>query len=132
MGRRRLGGDSRVYPREQWQSDHCCETPAHAHIKKIPLNACLTVWRPAMVDPDYTAIELPEIVRKANALADALRFPLMPEGRPLGYDGPPSACIPQVGRLLQTLAAGKPRGLIGELGTGAGVGHSLACQWTCG
>ena len=75
-----------------------------------------------MVDPDYTAIELPEIVRKANALADALRFPLMPEGRPLGYDGPPSACIPQVGRLLQTLAAGKPGGLIGELGTGAGAG----------
>jgi len=70
----------------------------------------------------YTEIKLPEIVRKAVALADQLGFPLMPEGRPVGYHGPPSACIPQVGRLLQALAAGKPGGRIGEQGTGAGVG----------
>ena len=85
-----------------------------------------------MVDPDYTAIELPEIVRKANALADALRFPLMPEGRPLGYDGPPSACIPQVGRLLQTLAAGKPGGLIGEFGYRRRRRHNLGASGLAG
>jgi len=70
----------------------------------------------------YSEIELPEIVRKANALADELNFPLMPEGRPAGHKGPPSACIPQVGKLLQVLASGKPGGRIGEQGTGAGVG----------
>lgn len=70
----------------------------------------------------YSKIELPEIVRKANQLAEELKFPLMPEGRPVGYKGPPSACIPQVGKLLQVLASGKPDGLIGEQGTGAGVG----------
>src|SRR5687768_7071922 len=46
----------------------------------------------------------------------------MPEGRPVGHQGPPSACIPQVGRLLQVLASGKLSGRIGEQGTGAGVG----------
>ena len=70
----------------------------------------------------YSEIELPEIVRKANALANELNFPLMPEGRPAGYKGPPSACIPQVGRMLQVLTSGKPGGRIGEQGTGAGVG----------
>jgi len=70
----------------------------------------------------YSEIELPGIVRKANALANELDFPLMPEGRPVGHKGPPSACIPQVGRLLQVLASGKLGGLIGEQGTGAGVG----------
>ena len=70
----------------------------------------------------YTDIELPEIVQKANALARELNFPLMPDGRPAGYQGPPSACIPQVGRLLQVLASGRPGGRIGEQGTGASVG----------
>ena len=70
----------------------------------------------------YSEIELPEIVRKANDLAEKLNFPLMPEGRPAGYKGPPSACIPQVGKLLQVLASGKPNGRVGEQGTGAGVG----------
>ena len=70
----------------------------------------------------YTEIEIPEIVQKANKLAKELNFPLMPEGRPAGYQGPPSACIPQVGRLLQVLASSKPDGRIGEQGTGAGVG----------
>ncbi len=76
----------------------------------------------AMPNPIYTEIKLPEIVRKANALAQELGFPLLPEGRNAEHKGPPSACIPQVGCLLQTLAAGKPNGLIGEIGTGAGVG----------
>ena len=75
-----------------------------------------------MPNPIYTEIKLPAIVRKANRLAEESGFSLMPEGRPVGYQGPPSACIPQVGRLLQTLAAAKPGGLVGELGTGAGVG----------
>ena len=70
----------------------------------------------------YSEIELPEIVRKANELANKLNFPLMPEGRPVGHKGPPSACIPSVGKLLQVLASGKPNGRIGEQGTGAGVG----------
>lgn len=70
----------------------------------------------------YSEIELPEIVRKANQLAEELNFPLLPEGRPVGYKGPPSACIPQVGKLLQVLASGKPNGRIGEQGTGSGVG----------
>ena len=70
----------------------------------------------------YTEIALPEIVIRANALAVKLGFPLMPEGRPVGHKGPPSACIPQVGKLLQVLVSGKPNGRIGEQGTGAGVG----------
>jgi predicted O-methyltransferase YrrM len=75
-----------------------------------------------MPKPIYNEIVLPEIVRKAIALATQLGFPLMPEGRQPGYQGPPSACIPQVGRLLQVLASSKPAGRIGEQGTGAGVG----------
>lgn len=70
----------------------------------------------------YSEIELPEIVCRARELANDLNFPLLPEGRPVGYKGAPSACIPQVGRLLQVLASGKPDGRIGEQGTGAGVG----------
>lgn len=81
----------------------------------------------------YTDIQLPEIVRTAAALANHLGFPLMPEDRPVGYQGPPSACIPQVGRLLQVLAASKPGGRIGEQGSGAGVGTAwLASGLTAG
>ena len=75
-----------------------------------------------MPNPIYSQIKLPDLVVKANQLANELGFPLMLEGRPTDYQGPPSACIPQVGKLLQTLAAGKPNGSIGEIGTGAGVG----------
>jgi predicted O-methyltransferase YrrM len=75
-----------------------------------------------MPKPIYSEIEFPDIVRKAIKLAEQMGFPLLPNGRPVGYKGPPSACIPQVGRLLQVLAAGKPGGRIGEQGTGAGVG----------
>ena len=67
-------------------------------------------------------LEIPEIVRQANSLAEELGFPLMPEGRPAGYKGLPSACIPEVGKLLSVLAAGYPNGKIGDFGTGAGVG----------
>jgi len=67
-------------------------------------------------------IQIPELVQQAHTLAEKLGFPLMPDGRPIGYQGPPSACIPEVGRLLSVLAAGCPNGKIGEFGTGAGVG----------
>jgi predicted O-methyltransferase YrrM len=72
------------------------------------------------------------MVRKAVALATQLGFPLMPEGRPVGFQGPPSACTPQVGRLLQALAAGKPGGRIGEQGTGAGVGTAWLASGLAG
>jgi len=67
-------------------------------------------------------IHFPAIVQRAIRLAEELGFSLMPEGRSPGFAGPPSACIPEVGRLLQVLAASKPDGLIVEHGTGAGVG----------
>jgi predicted O-methyltransferase YrrM len=80
----------------------------------------------------YTEIVIPEIVHKAIALATQLGFPLMPEGRQPGYQGPPSACIPQVGRLLQVLASGKPGGRIAEQGTGAGVGTAWLASGLAG
>src|SRR3954464_2732173 len=85
-----------------------------------------------MPKPLYTEIRLPEIVQKAVALAIHLGFPVMPEGRQPGYQGPPSACIPQVGRLLQVLASSKPGGRIGEQGTGAGVGTAWLASGLAG
>lgn len=67
-------------------------------------------------------VEIPELVQQANSLAKELGFPLLPDGRPLDYKGPPSACIPEVGKLLSVLVAGYPNGKIAEFGTGAGVG----------
>jgi len=67
-------------------------------------------------------IVLPEIVRRAVVLAEESGFPVMPEGRPVDSTAPPSACIPQVGRLLAALAASRPGGRLGEQGTGAGIG----------
>ena len=67
-------------------------------------------------------VQIPEIVRQAIALANELEFPLMPEGRPIGYKGSATACIPEMGRLLSVLAAGYPDGCVAEYGTGAGVG----------
>ena len=85
-----------------------------------------------MPKPIYTEIVIPEIVRKAVALAIQIDFPLMPEGRQPGYQGPPSACIPQVGRLLQVLASSRPGGRIGEQGTGAGVGTAWLASGLAG
>ena len=77
----------------------------------------------SMVDKfERYKVEVPDLVQEAISLAEELGFPLMPEGRPVGYQGPPSACIPEVGKLLSVLAAGYPNGKIAELGTGAGVG----------
>lgn len=67
-------------------------------------------------------MRIPDLVQRAIDLAEELGFPLMPEGRPPGYSGPPSACIPEVGRLLSVLVAARPGGRIAESGTGAGVG----------
>jgi predicted O-methyltransferase YrrM len=80
----------------------------------------------------YTEIPCPDMVRRAIALAGELGFPLMPEVCPADYQGPPTACIPQVGRLLQVLAAGKPGGWIGEQGAGAGVGTAWLASGLCG
>jgi predicted O-methyltransferase YrrM len=80
----------------------------------------------------YAEIPIPDLVREAMDLARELGFPLVPEGCPGDYQGPPTACIPQVGRLLQVLAAGKPGGLIGEQGAGAGVGTAWLAGGLCG
>lgn len=69
-------------------------------------------------------IEKPPLVIEAEELAEELGFPLLPEGRPVGSEGPASACIPSMGALLMTLAASKPGGRIGEFGTGSGVGSA--------
>lgn len=68
--------------------------------------------------------ELPELVQRAQVLAGELGFPLTRQQA----DGsgslvlPPSACLPGVGRFLAVLAAGCAGGVIGEYGTGSGVG----------
>jgi predicted O-methyltransferase YrrM len=69
-------------------------------------------------------IQIPEIVQQAIELARERNFPVMPEGRPVGFSGPASACIPEVWRLLRSLAASCRGGRIGEHGTGCGVGTS--------
>ena len=53
---------------------------------------------------------LPDLVRQAVELARELRFP--------------HSCRPEQGRLLQVLAGGRRHGVIGETGTGCGVGLS--------
>jgi len=52
--------------------------------------------------------ETPALVRRALALADEAGFA--------------SSCLPEVGRLPATLAAGVRGGTIGEVGAGCGVG----------
>ena len=54
------------------------------------------------------ADDLPPLVERAVALARDLGFGL--------------SCRPEQGRLLQVLAAGRPGGVVGETGTGCGVG----------
>jgi len=55
-----------------------------------------------------TADDLPPLVERAVALARDLGFGL--------------SCRPEQGRLLQVLAAGRAGGVVGETGTGCGVG----------
>jgi predicted O-methyltransferase YrrM len=63
--------------------------------------------------------ELPSLVMRAQAVARETGFPLT---RQEAGPSRPSACLPGVGRFLAVLAAGCTGGLIGELGTGAGIG----------
>ncbi len=76
-------------------------------------------------------VEYPELVTRAIALAEELGFPVMPEGRPLGYTGSATASIPQVGRLLASLVAARPGGRFAEHGTGTGIGTAwMASEMT--
>lgn len=52
--------------------------------------------------------EIPPLVRRATALAERLGFT--------------QSCTPETGRLLRVLAAQVREGIVGELGTGCGVG----------
>jgi predicted O-methyltransferase YrrM len=71
------------------------------------------------------AVEIPELVKRAHSRAEAIGFPLMPAGRPIGQPAPTTAVTPMDGALLRCLAAGHPGGVpggvIGEIGTGPGV-----------
>ena len=60
--------------------------------------------------------DVPALVRRAEALAREVGFPLT------RAEGEPSCCLPEVGRLLAVLAASRPGGRIAELGTGVGYG----------
>lgn len=68
-------------------------------------------------------VEAPEPVTVAKRRALDVGFELRPEGnRAGGGETGPSACLDEVGALLRALTAARPGGLIGEVGTGAGVG----------
>ena len=66
-------------------------------------------------------IEIPERVQRAYDHAAEIGFPVMLEGRPIGYRGPATTIIPEDGALLRMLAAAHPGARIGETGTGSGV-----------
>jgi predicted O-methyltransferase YrrM len=63
-------------------------------------------------------LPLPPIVARAEAAARAAGFPLVADGVH------PSCSSPHTGRLLAALAAARPGGRIGEIGTGTGYGTS--------
>jgi predicted O-methyltransferase YrrM len=64
-------------------------------------------------------VTVPDLVRRAEAVAAAVGFPLTREEAPPGQ---PSACLPGVGRFLAVLAADCTS--IAELGTGVGIGSA--------
>jgi predicted O-methyltransferase YrrM len=76
------------------------------------------------------ATAVPPLVIQANALARQIGFSLTPQEAPQGDQAEqaapvcPSASLPGVGRFLAMLAAGCHGGRIGEVGTGAGIGHA--------
>jgi predicted O-methyltransferase YrrM len=62
----------------------------------------------------------PQLAQRAVVIARELGFPLT-RGEALG--GGPTCCLPDVGRLLATLAAARTGGArLGEIGTGTGFG----------
>ena len=65
--------------------------------------------------------EIPALVQRAYDRAVQIGFPVMLEGRPIGYRGPATTIIPEDGALLRMLAATHRGARIGEIGTGAGV-----------
>ena len=67
--------------------------------------------------------EFPPLAARAVDLARESGFPLTREEAGRGTANP-SACLPDVRRLLAVLAAGCHGGRIGEIGTGAGVGSA--------
>lgn len=77
----------------------------------------------------YTATERPPLVRRAYALA----FKAETQGSPRVVSSAPElpgapgesfagSCIPEVGHLLHVLAASIREGIVGEVGTGYGIG----------
>lgn len=64
----------------------------------------------------------PELVNRALELAESVGFRVASQGTPYSSQTGPSTCLPEVGRLLLTLAAARPGGRIVEIGTGVGVG----------
>jgi len=70
-------------------------------------------------------LEIPALVDKAKRLADSLGFDNRAEGNRAGDvpDGA-SSCVDEVGSLLRTLATSVSTGVVGEIGSGAGVGSS--------
>lgn len=67
------------------------------------------------------SIEIPSLVERAHRHAADIGFPLMPQGRAIGQPSPTTATTPMDGALLRCLAAARPSGVIGEIGTGPGV-----------
>lgn len=64
----------------------------------------------------------PELVNRALELAASVGFRVTSQDTAYGSQAGPSTCLPEVGRLLRTLAAARPGGRLVEIGTGAGVG----------
>ena len=77
--------------------------------------------------PRYGAAATPPLVRRAYALAaKAEGWPGLFSGRPETSGLPVTSfrdsCIPEVGHLLHVLAASIRDGIVGEIGTGYGIG----------
>lgn len=66
--------------------------------------------------------EVPGLVGRAVAAAHEVGLPLTRDG------AGPSCCLPDVGRFLAMLAAGCAGGVIGEMGTGVGVGAAWMAE----
>lgn len=76
-------------------------------------------------DPQYQTL-LPDLVNRARDGAHRIGVHVMDDGRPANdkerTGSSPSCSIPEMGALLATIVAAKPRGRFLETGAGAGVG----------